>query len=107
MWYSPAEGSATPNGRFSLDSAKSGLNEESWLAEQSVLPGRYLVSGRMFSGSKITTPTIGRLKISTIATEATFLSPGLHPGEIFNAAIIDITAGNISIAAVPETAPPD
>jgi len=107
VWYSPAEGPATPNGRFSLDSAKSGLNEESWLAEQSVLPGRYLVSGRMFSGSKITTPTIGRLKISTIATEATFLSPGLHPGEIFNAAIIDITAGNISIAAVPETAPPD
>lgn len=106
VWYSPAEGAATPNGRFSLDSAKSGLSEESWRAEATILPGRYLVRARYFEGSAVRQPTVATVRVTTLATSTTAIAT-VRPGEVFPAFAIEARPGAIVVERIPEPTPED
>ncbi len=105
VWFSAVEGSTTPNGRFSLDSAKSGLSEESWRAEPTILPGRYLIQARFFAQSPVTTPTAVTVRVSNLAT-ATEVAATLRPGEVCQAVAVEVApGGGMTITPVAEPAP--
>ncbi len=104
VWYSAADGAATPNGRFTLDSAKSGVSEEGWRAETAILPGRYLVRARFFEGSPVRVATVATVRVTTLATSTTAVAT-LRPGDVFPAFSIDAQAGAIVVERIPEPTP--
>lgn len=107
IWYSPAAGVESPNGRFSPDSNQSGLHEETWTAGTKILPGTYHVAVTSRSGTGQSVSAVPRLRFTMLATSTEIVGDPIVPGGRFEAANILVSTSAISIQTILPEPPPE
>ena|GEM_PF-1500569 len=107
VWYSPAGGSATPNGKFSLESNETGFREESWTVEKTILEGKYWVLASYFRGSSFQAKTAVKISISWLFGNESFSKSDMIPGDLFEAATIQVASSSIQVKEIPSAEIPE
>ncbi len=102
VWFSPADGIVSGNGRFSADSLTSGLSEESWKANTLIRPGVYWVVAHYHDRSALRSATTVSLTARTFSTNKAASKAGLLPGQSYTAFRLQVTSTAVTIETVPE-----